>query len=141
MVVTKAGGIRAASGGSRAGTWAVLAIWCLLSIIDGATRAHCLELGAGCAPSPAGVAASCHGQTPPGDPDPRCGSCVDVVVPDIASASCSRPDAEIGASAAALFAGAGARAFALAEHSHSRGAAPLRLRSPHPPVRATVLLI
>lgn len=139
MFGTKAAGTFVTGGGSRAGAWAILAFWCLLSIVSSATRAHCLELGKGCQPTSAGVAAPCHERTPPGEPDPLCGSCVDVVVPEVASASCSRHDVEFEATAAAP--PAGAPQFALAEHSPASGAAQRRLNSPHSPLRTTVLLI
>jgi hypothetical protein len=140
MFRTKVVGSSATSARARAGAWAVLALWCLLSIISGATRAHCLDLGEGCAPSSAGAAPPCHEQTPPGESDPRCGSCVDVVVPEVASARCSRPAVEVDAAVQALLP-AGTREFALAEHAPRFSASHLGRSTPHPSVRTTVLLI
>jgi hypothetical protein len=76
-------------------------LWSLLSLTIGATQALCLEVGGDCSPSAAVPAGPCHGQAPDNSFDPGCGTCLDVHVPDDSSASCSRPDHNVQAFAAA----------------------------------------
>jgi len=89
------------SGIPRAGVIAVLMLWCLLSLTIGATPALCLEVGGECSPSAAFPAGPCHDQAPERGLTPVCGSCIDVLVPEDSSASCSRPDRNLQAFAVA----------------------------------------
>ena len=72
-------------------------LWCLLSLTSEATQAHCLAGGGECSPSAAVPVGSCHDQTPETDIDPGCGSCIDIIVPQDASAMHSRPNRDLRA--------------------------------------------
>ena len=126
---------------SRAAETAIVALWCLLSLVSGASQALCLDLSGGCA-SPTAALATCHAQIPEGSLDPGCGSCVDVLLPEDASAGSCRPDSDLGApeaSQAHLVAGE----TRLAEGATGAAVVPPPIEaSPlHHSVRTTVLLI
>ena len=132
----------AKSGIFRAGVSAVLMLWCLLSLTIGATQALCLEVGGECSPSAAVPTGPCHEQAPDSGLTPVCGSCIDVLVPEDSSASCSRPDRNLQAFAVAQSLLAANAALITKEDSSAAatafqgGNAPLQ---PFP--RATVLRI
>ena len=99
-------GMRSVPFSARAGAWrpgsaAALALWALLSLVSGATQALCLDLGGDC--STAVALASCHGRSGENGSTPDCGSCVDILVPDDASAHHSRPDHDSVSIAAAPY--------------------------------------
>lgn len=132
----------ARSGVSRAGTSAVLALWCLLSLTIGVTRAYCLEVGGECSPPGAGPAKNCHDQAPGRENDPSCGSCVDVLVPEDVSARCNRPDHSLRAQVAAQPLVAADQALVAMEDAATATSAHLIVPSLlHPVLRATVLRI
>ena len=92
----------ARSANVRLGVATVLVLWCLSALTIGATQAHCLEVGGGCAP-PAGVpAGTCHDQSPKSGVKSDCSSCVDILVPEDSSAYCHRPGRDLHETAAAL---------------------------------------
>lgn len=132
-------------GVSRPGTGLLLALWVLFSLVSGATRALCLDFGGDCSPSSTAAAPSaapCHEQSREREFDPGCGSCVDVLVPDDASARCNRPDRDSGGSAAShpLIAANGSFTRP-AVTTAAGGSLPCRNGTPHPPLLTAVLLI
>lgn len=142
MFRTKTVWFPARNGISRAGVSAVLVLWCLLSLTIGATRAHCLEVGGECSPSTAVPAGPCHEQTPDGGMNPVCGSCIDVLVPDDASAGCNRPDRNPQAFAAPQSPLAAAAALITNEDTFAVATAFQGGDAPHQPSpRTTVLRI
>ena len=86
---------------SRAGWSTALALCFVFAFARGDARALCLDFGGGCSPSAAIPMGPCHNQTPASEVTPSCNSCVDILVPEAASASNSRPDHELRVSAAA----------------------------------------
>jgi hypothetical protein len=85
------------SGVFRTRVGAVLSLWCLLMLIGGATQTLCLEIDGGCPPSAEGQSEPCHEPGPDSGGNTNCGSCIDVLVSEDASARCSRPDHELRA--------------------------------------------
>ena len=116
-------------------------LWCLLSLTSGTTRALCLDGSGECSPSAAIPAGPCHDQAPETDITPGCGSCIDIVLPQDASAMHSRPDRDLQAPQTTLSAGvhdalaAGGDAVAAAVTPRT-GDSPLHLS-----LRTTVLRI
>lgn len=86
---------------SRAGWSAAFALCFVFAFASGDARALCLDFGGGCSPSAAIPLGPCHNQAPANKVNSSCNSCVDVLVPEAASASNSRPDHELRVSAAA----------------------------------------
>lgn len=80
------------SGVSRTRVRAVLVLGCLLILTGGVTRTLCLELGGGCPPSAEGQAEPCHEPAPDASMNANCGSCIDILVTEDASARFGRPD-------------------------------------------------
>lgn len=127
---------------SRAGAAAMIALWCLLSLVSGATQALCLDLGGGCSPSAAVPAGPCHDEAPDDSRNPGCGSCVDIVVPDDVSISGGRPDRDFRAPAAAQSPALANLDLGAMEHAAGAASSPLLERCPpHPFLRAAVLRI
>lgn len=125
----------------RAGAAALLALLGLLSIANATTQAHCIDPGGLCAPATAAPAGTCHENEPPGAV-PGCGSCVDILVPEDASARCNRPGREFRAPAATPSPLAGVDAVFARDRSLFSTVTPHSAKiSPHPSLRSTVLLI
>lgn len=89
------------NGVSRTGASVILALWCLLLLAGGATKALCLDIDGECTPSASATAAPCHDQAPDSGMDSSCDSCVDIPVPKDAAVVSSRPDSTLRPLAAA----------------------------------------
>lgn len=132
----------ARSGLSRAGASAVLALWCLLSLVSGTTPLLCLSLGEQCSPHAAAPTGSCHDQAPDSGMNSSCGSCVDILIPEDASVSCSRPDRELRPLTATQSLVAASAALIAMEDALATTSTHLILQSPlHPILRSAVLRI
>jgi hypothetical protein len=129
-------------GVSRSGTSVILALWCLLSLTSGATQALCLDGGGKCSPSATAPVGPCHDQAPETDVTPGCGSCIDIIVPQDASAMHSRPDRELQAPQATQSLVAVNDAFVTWGSALTTTAVPPTGAPPlHPSLRTTVLRI
>lgn len=76
----------------------VLALWCLLSLVGGTTRALCLDFGGECSSSSAAPVEPCHDRLPDSGAVPSCGACVDILVRDDATTRNGRPEIDTVAS-------------------------------------------
>ena len=142
MLSTKLGLFSAKKGFSRAGVSAVLLLCLLFSLANGATQALCLEVGGECSPSSAVPAGPCHDQVPDNSPNPACGSCIDILVPEDSSARCNLPDGDLEPSAAEhSVAAAGDTLTATADALPANAETPLGGSPLHPFIRCTVLRI
>jgi hypothetical protein len=110
---------------------ALLALWCLLWAVSGDARALCLDFGGNCSPSAAVPAGPCHDQVPEGGSSSNCGACVDILVPDDASALGCRAHHELLAPVTTLSVGSAgellvAKAASVpAPHTAQHGCSPL----------------
>jgi hypothetical protein len=128
--------------GFRVGSGVLLALWCLLSLVGGTTRALCLDFGGACNSSSAAPAEPCHDRLPDSGTVPSCGACVDILVREDATARNGRPDREVEAPAPTQTLPAGGEAAALLESAVAAIAAPLIEVPPqHPLLRTAVLRI
>lgn len=119
-----------------------MALWCLLSLTSEATQTHCLDGGGECSPSAAVPMGSCHDQAPATDIDAGCGSCIDIIVPQDASARHSRPDRDLRAPQATRSLVAANDAIIACENALAATVLPLTGEPPlHPLLRTTVLRI
>lgn len=84
--------------GFHAGVGVLVALWCLLSLVGGTTRALCLDLGGECSSSSAAPVEPCHDRLPDSGAIPSCGACVDILVREDATTRNGRPEFEPGAS-------------------------------------------
>jgi hypothetical protein len=121
---------------------ALLALWCVFALASEDARAFCLDRGGDCSPSSAVPEGPCHEPAPGGGTTSRCGSCVDILVHEDASARGSRPDHELPAPAVAQSPGSAVSSVApsgdaIAAFLSSRTGSP----SPHSFQRTTVLRI
>lgn len=119
-----------------------LALWCLLSLVGGATRAHCLDFGGECSPSAAAPVEPCHSQPSDSAADPGCGSCIDILVNDVAALGCGRFERVLEADGAVQSLPAASHALIGREEAHAVAAAPEGgIASLDPFLRTTVLRI
>jgi len=126
---------------SRAGAGVILALWCLLSLTIGATQALCLEVGRECSPLATAPAGNCHDQAPDRENNPGCSSCVDVLVPEDASARRDRPDHDLRGPSTAQPHVAAHEALLAMDAVGATSTHPTVLSPLHPVLRTTVLRI
>lgn len=128
-------------GVTRVAASAVLVLWCVFALASGDARAFCLDLGGECSPSTAVPEGPCHDGEPAGGTGSSCGSCVDILIHEDASASGIRPDHGLESPAAAHSSGSARLALRATEGPFTPASSLIGSSLPHPFRRTAVLRI